>query len=477
MLGKNKDLENRGWESMSHILDKEMPQEKKKRRPFIWLTFGLVAASLVLFYVSSISYNSELPNASHQSQDNMTASSDVVKESSPSFENAKEQDEAQVFELKNRNSESTQSENTIVKKTNHNIDNGISQMSEKNTIAVINTIESSKTPHTEFKVTPINAYTNGNGEEQTASISRQIEEEQKITESDVTPILTSAPIQKSRDAYSYSLLRSLGTRPLQYAHYSIDDPMMNAVEIRNLNNSRVYSRQIRLGLDAQVDDQSRIGVIGAIRWNVEFDWGTIYSEVGAMYSRYDGERTLSSDVEVEVFTDPFEVETGLFETVVLDEGGFPVAGFNLGSQSIDLISRTNGFARIGFKKNIFKEFYLHANGQFNYILDLKNTEVLFDSSTGVLNNVVQKNNINSDLFLSTLDKKWVIGYGLGIGYELNNRWSIEVNTNREILPVIETSQPSSPSGDNTEIFDASFVLQTNRKRFSNNISVNVLKRF
>ena len=46
---KNQSLVDKGWGQMSSILDKEMPVEKDRRRPFLWWFFGVAALLLVSF--------------------------------------------------------------------------------------------------------------------------------------------------------------------------------------------------------------------------------------------------------------------------------------------------------------------------------------------------------------------------------------------------------------------------------------------
>lgn len=49
----NRDLQNVAWDKMKVILDKEMPQEKRKRLPFFWIFFGLALTSGGFYVLSS----------------------------------------------------------------------------------------------------------------------------------------------------------------------------------------------------------------------------------------------------------------------------------------------------------------------------------------------------------------------------------------------------------------------------------------
>lgn len=51
---QDKNIENRGWEQMQQLLDKEMPQEERKRRPFVWLWWG---AALLFAIIACFLFN------------------------------------------------------------------------------------------------------------------------------------------------------------------------------------------------------------------------------------------------------------------------------------------------------------------------------------------------------------------------------------------------------------------------------------
>ena len=93
-MPNNIDIEDRGWESMHKILDKEMPQKKDKRRFFLyWLTGGLaiILLSSVIVYnsfqtqlpisktdtASSVSQTSNLPDQNSSSTNSNPTSTQV----------------------------------------------------------------------------------------------------------------------------------------------------------------------------------------------------------------------------------------------------------------------------------------------------------------------------------------------------------------------------------------------------------------
>lgn len=75
---QDKNIENRGWEQMQQLLDKEMPQEERKKRPFVWLWMG---AALMFAIIACFLFNQrpELePNIASNDSVNLSKAIDPI---------------------------------------------------------------------------------------------------------------------------------------------------------------------------------------------------------------------------------------------------------------------------------------------------------------------------------------------------------------------------------------------------------------
>ena len=116
----NEKLTNEGWDAMHHMLDKEMPIEKKKRRGFFWLFFYLgigIIGSVLVFYP-----NTPMGDLNKNLNPKVDKNSAVVNSVKTSTENFEIKKNLKIQDKKSMNFENIKplkanSDNEIIEKT------------------------------------------------------------------------------------------------------------------------------------------------------------------------------------------------------------------------------------------------------------------------------------------------------------------------------------------------------------------------
>ena len=382
----NKSIQDKGWTEMSALLDKEMPQEKKKRRAILWFYFlGAAVLGLVVFatvlapgnYMKRNIVQDKAPISENIHEDKILNKDEmIVNEEEKVVEGSdSEQQEPIGIDERNEAEEAKVNLGSTPIETNQNINtpgkiltpnpetNSENIVEEEKLIAVANQDELTKN-----NISEVNEDVIGDSaivEEVIIASEDQAEGERNLVKSLLTPV-QSLPIN---DRNMFSLTRT-------------SNMIIPPVVIQPLKKEYTFSPYaMATGLY-----QSKLGALG-YGWGIGLDYGnndfSLYTEMAYIRSNYRGEDSNDSRI----------YDDASFE-VLGDQGAFPTFSASNIAVELDNFStvtkRTNELRfDFGMRKTIFRNYSLVGGIAYSRITTIENEE--FDIS---LDEVTMENDLD-----------------------------------------------------------------------------------
>lgn len=454
MSDKNKiSLEDRGWEQMSSVLDRELPQGKSKRRAILWFfvtgALVLVLAGFMALLVNSAFFLTgkqtvkEQKTASLITQDievNETQESEAVIQNTTRLNTANRKAIATIAHEASKSEQKLSENNLDTKQINRSVPPFLKPT---------DIVQPYKRGYTEPKnVTDANSINNNNNKalstiKETKEILSgsiliasndflEIKKQSKIDVHELTaPQNTATELEtpRTRNNLAYSKLPQVNTIPKTAEMVSSEMLMTDVGQqlstakpngIDKNNNYYVFTGgQVGLnpqnGLGYQVGIGSKFG-----NRNVNF-----FVELGFANMSY---RNSNSESIVVEFT-PDETNTSSVEFSDLDNTVLQdvVAQNRISENSV--LNNINGvFINAGFDKSVLGRLNVHAGLTYSKLLNIENKEISFTSVDGTFQRELDIYNVSKTaLFDNGEFRKYEISTALGIGYQVSSRINVSAD--------------------------------------------------
>ena len=469
----NKSIQDKGWAEMSALLDKEMPQEKKKRRAILWFYFVGAAAIGFVVVATMFTQGNDMEMGITNNQESVSES---IKEKNDLKSNEVVLNTAQEIEgeIDQKRKESTNEEERIDKEekrlnlsntpiiSNQNIDitnRNIDPVLEKNTE---NVVEEKKVIARLNSDISTEDFTSNLNDETLTDVTGGVEDGIIAAREEADDVAFASMDEVNQEKYPeksfITPLQSLPLRDLDMLDFTQKNNLMiTPVNIKPLKMEYAFSPYaMATGLY-----QSNQGALGH-GLGVGLDYGnsdfSIYSEIAYIRSNYEEESGNDSRI----------LADGSFEIVTGDQESFPMSSTSNIPVELDnftsVTKRTNEIRfDIGVRKSIFKNFGLVGGVAISRLTRIENREFNFALDEETMDNdlvsgyAITKNDLQEAGVFSQYD---IIPH-LGLEWNITNRFFLGLDYNYGLINLIsETDLESfSSSVEDESIYRRNFALK------------------
>lgn len=435
MSDKNKiSLEDRGWDDMSVILDRELPQKKRKRRFLLWsfLAGGLILFAAFLMHDSKsavVSAQGEIASLavepSNESETKVSHGKTLIQRKALTIDDENSEVTTEV-------SQSVSSVNTIpnsVKKYSNNL-NSNQYIEQRVKDDVQYNTSSTLTPNLLPVQNTIDKKSN------IKSIQNLIEEDKSITkiltkslDNTESPRNEEQKHEEQRLTFSYAHLPIIDSGLNFGEKHKLDPGFLNVVVENNAINPIRMGRASRSYLYAggllALNPNGHGYELGIgrkfVTRNINF-----FLEAGFSKINYRDEASSSNLILVDLVpdqnstaTDFSEVYKPIIESAVEENQ----------TSLYNLLSKVNSVQiTAGIEKSLFQNLNVSAGLSYARLIGIENQEVNYRSTTGLFQNELNNYNVSkSDIYNSGDIRKNELSAKFGIGYKLSKRFNLSLN--------------------------------------------------
>jgi len=460
MSDKNKiSMEDRGWSQMSSLLDRELPQEKSKKRSVFWF---FVLGVLILASAFAISINDNGLVQESKTTPLIAQQNNVVpsKKSSDIQNSSLKETPAEETQIVNRNqvdeSDLQPAENNLsvapkdqsgsddsevmeaIRMKDQQTKREISVVSEKisvpytsNRTDILNTIESN--------TTPINIDVTSHNPKQSDGYLTDLKSNEKHIQNPKSSIIRQRVnynhlptgihmVEKEQDFLAdLSVVTSVqnGTS----SNNQTDNFKNNYVFVSGLAGLNSKGKGFQFGLGRKFGDR-----------NFNF-----YTEAGYARMGYSSGESNARSVNVEINESEFSVNEVLSEdnkASVLKT----IQNNRVNGESIDKLN--NVFISAGINKSLSDKFIITGGITYSKFLSIENQELNFVSNNATIQADLDQYNISSNfLFENGEFKKYEFSTRIGFGYQITPRMTLSANYIHGLTDIININNANNSLSD------------------------------
>ncbi len=464
MSDKNKiSLEDRGWSQMASVLESELPQEKRKRRPVFW--FFILGALILSAFALSINGNEPVQEsettpliAQHNEVAPVNTSNDIQNTSLKNIpiENApivnlNQVDKSELQPTRNRLSaiiqdqlvpvilevhESTQIKDQQTKRTISGASEKSSELYTPNRTENKNTIESSSSPMINDVASVV---TNDDTKQLDGYLADLESNKNKIQNS-----ISSSIRQKNKYNHLPGIISMVETEQDFLTDLSLvtadQNSSLSLIKTGNVNKNYVFVSGLaglnRKGTGYQFGLGRKFG-------DRDFNF---YAEVG--YARMDysiGESNARS-VNVEINGNEFSI------TEVLNEDNNASVLKTIENNrlnDVESIAKISSvYISAGVNKSLSGKFNITGGITYYKFLSIENQELNFVSSNAIFQADLDRYNVSRNyLFESGEFKKYEFLTRIGFGYQITPRMTLSANYIHGLTDLINRNDADNISSD------------------------------
>ncbi len=391
----NYSFQDKGWDNMKLILDKEMPEKKRRVIPFYWL-LSSAAASIVLIFVLRGNFieghTSQKLDLTHRNIEQAAQTDDHLNHRSANKQNEKmDKNSNEVSHVQNiKEHQGSNSlvivSNTVIPKTK-TIDFSSKKQKATSPTKSLITLPISSNIH-KGDITSV-------AEEISSDLkSKEINEEPKSTKLDLSINETSKNILNDRNTNSQAVGNqiqkdeSINNDVIKTVDHKISQEITNASTSKN--NDFIANNLLTESIDNNISEASAITVFksenkGKFALELGGDYGlplkTFTYNVGARYQILE-QTKLNTFVGIGGFFSPTDVA---YSSIFYNKDNNNFFTQSKVNNTIDQIVGARLFTQINFKLWKDKEFYAHLKGGLQYIRLLASSEKQENISVGISN--------------------------------------------------------------------------------------------
>jgi len=441
-MSANRKLEDRGWQQMNSVLDKEMP-EKKRRAIFWWIGIPmLILLGMYFMTIVVVDETEDLSNEIEPIQKKTIASLSTVKNigsQTPSDINTRQKNDSEI------------DEKTLIKKniTENNNTKHKTGINDSKVLKELKNRQTKNDPLTQRQSVQKNL------EKETAQVSVQLSNTKYLyptvsknirsqTTNDNSPILD----VESDTVYEQDLKNDNSTEKIntdqkktainvQEIILPFAPLVVPKIEVLTKVNASMkmplaptvkkwnFYALLNGGTELKVNRNINYGIGAGAR--MEMGKWALFAD--ASYSRQNFEGPAFSAIAVEV-TPNVQNNVGEefigFQTIE-DDNGNVVAVFNIETGQNVSINRLDEIeGRLGVRYAFAKDFYGSSYFSVHKPVLIRNNEVNYNASQEVYQSNVNSFNISSELLDGRFPSLYY-GFGFGLYYDISSRFGLGVD--------------------------------------------------